>query len=89
MSKSVPSSVAASVSGKKDIIDLKGDLEVIVNYMDLGLMKVRTKDVKDAEMPYVLRDLFLRIMEEILRAKSGKLPKNAFPVFSDEQFRKI
>jgi len=67
--------------------DLKGDLEVIVNYMGLGLMKTKVNDVKIAEMPVILRDSFTSIFRAVLDAERGKLPKNAMPLFSDEQFK--
>ena len=69
--------------------DLKGELEVIVNYMDSGLLKTRIKDVKDAELPVVLRDMFLSLMKILLETKYGKIPDNAMPVFSNEQFKEI
>lgn len=69
------------------MIDEKGDLEVIVNYMDRGLAKTRTKDVKMAEMPTALRELFLTVLEGIVSSSQGKIPKNFFPVFGDEQFK--
>ena len=69
--------------------DLKGDLEVIVNYLDNGLLKTRVKDVKDAELPVVLRDIFIALMKTLLETKYGKIPDNAMPVFSNEQFKEI
>lgn len=70
--------------------DLKGDLEIIVNYMDRGLMKSRVKDVKEAEMPVTLREIMIELLKVIYKTKYGKeLPKNAMPVFSEEQFKGI
>jgi len=67
--------------------DTKGDLEVIVNYMGIGLAKTRMKDVKMAEMPTALRQLFLAVLEGIVSSSQGKIPKNFFPVFGEEQFK--
>lgn len=69
--------------------EMKGDLEIIVNYMDEGLLKTRIKDVKDAELPVVLRDAFLALLKTILQAKQGKIPENAMPLFSKEQIEQI
>ncbi len=69
--------------------EMKGDLEIIVNYMNEGLLKTRIKDVKDAELPVVLRDGFLALLKTILQAKGGEFPDNAMPLFSKEQLEKI
>jgi len=69
--------------------ELKGELEVIVNYMQSGLVKTRLNDVKEAELPVVLRDLFIAVMKVIVEAKKGKVPNNAMALFSEEQFKQI
>lgn len=69
--------------------ELKGELEVIVNFMGNGLMKTRLNDVKDAELEVVLGEMFDRLMTAILQAKKGQFPDNSMPLFSEEQFKQI
>lgn len=69
--------------------DLKGDLEIIINYMEGGLLKTRVKNVKEAELPVVLADGFIAILKTITELKGGKFPKNSMALFSQEQFEKI
>ncbi len=71
------------------IDDPKGELEVIVTYMGKALTKQRVEDVKNAEMLMALRDIFVNIMETLLEVTKGNLPKNVFPVYSEEQLRRI
>jgi len=67
--------------------ELKGDLEIIVNYMGSGLIKTRKKDVKNAELPLVMRDMFVALMKVHMKTLGGEFPDNAMPLYSDEQFR--
>lgn len=69
--------------------ELKGDLEIIVNYMEEGLLKTRIANVKEAELPYTLRDGFFALMKTLMKLKGGEFPDNAMPLFSKEQFEKI
>ena len=70
--------------------DLKGDLEVIVRYMDRGFMKTRQLDVKDAEVAFVLKDLFVRLMKAFVELEKGNMhDKTMMSVFSDIQFDQI
>jgi len=70
--------------------DLKGDLEVIVRYMDRGFMKTRQLNVKDAEVAFVLKDLFVRLMKCLVELEKGNMhDKTMMSVFSDTQFDQI
>lgn len=69
--------------------EMKGDLEVIINYMDTGLIKTRIKNVKEAELPIAFKDATIAILKALLQAKNGQLPENAMPLYSQEQFEKI
>jgi len=70
--------------------DLKGDLEVVVRYMDRGFMKTRQIDVKDAELAFVLKDLFVRLMKALVEMEKGNMhDKTMMSVFSDIQFDQI
>jgi hypothetical protein len=68
-----------------------GDLEVVVYYGGHGLVKARKKDVLGGEMPPVLRDLLLGIMDAVIQmqTKGHVEGSRVMPLYSDEQFDKI
>lgn len=73
----------------KDSEDPKGDLEVIVNYLNEGMIKHRSKEIKVAEIPYVLRNIFLAIIQTQQKLEKGVVPKNVFKVYGSKQFEAL
>ena len=69
-----------------EVEDTKGELEVIVNYLNVGMMKVRSKDTKVAEIPYKVKEIFEVMIKTQKKIESGIIPNNVMKLYGDKQF---